>query len=278
MTDVQKIQKVLEQYQVGKTVHGQATYPNSVTSKYNLFARQYYSGSDVSISFNNIPVEEIVEISFGLTQQTQAIFGYGSFTWDAVAYGSRYVEGSFRINFKETFYIRSVLDQLVRDTTVATVDNDYQNILAAQDLTLDELRAKLNSLDQAAIQSLANAYEAKLWSKDQLLNKSEDTAWLDTHGGYDYKRTNGQWGSQYNDLLKYGFDIIIAFGDKIYELDRNPAAAGQSSANTTAKVLNDVHINGYRTVCRPDGQPIFEEYTFVARDMDDSLSCSGTLT
>jgi hypothetical protein len=267
------LQATLEQYRI-KNPLGLNDSPSRVSNQYNIFGRDYYCGSDVFICFNNLPMEEIFELKYSLNQQTQAIFGYGSFTWDAVAYGVRYVEGSFRINFKETFYLRSVLEKLQRGTVLdlAVDQNSYSQNLANSDLTIDQLMYQLRNASQEDIKKTANAYEKKLWGTTDKIDKREETAWANVYGGYDYLNDSGDWTSQYNSLLKYGFDIVVAFGDKIYEMNQAP------NNNGTAKVLNDVHITGYRTIYEPTGQAISEEYTFIARDMDDSLSMSGTLS
>jgi len=271
MAELDKTQaQILEQYRIQNPL-GINSGKARVSSQYNLFSRDYFSGSDVYICFNNLPMEEIFELKYSMTQQTQGIFGYGSYTWDAVAYGNRFIEGSFKINFKEAFYLRSVLEKLQRGATLSTqtAQKSYSETMASADLTLDELMVQLKSASGSEIKALANAYENRLWNSDQTINKREQTAWADVYGGYDYQKADGSWNSVYNPILKVGFDIVVAFGDKIYEMNKRP------SDQTTAKVINDVHLTGFRTIYEPSGEPISEEYSFIARDMDDSLTLSG---
>jgi hypothetical protein len=88
-------------------------YPTlSTTTEYQRFNNDYFSGADVRIYFGDIWIDEITSLQFDLREQVQPIYGYASYTWDKVARGTRIIQGSFSINFRESFYLHSAMNSL----------------------------------------------------------------------------------------------------------------------------------------------------------------------
>lgn len=231
---------------------------------YVLFPREYYSGSDIFICFGNIPIENILSVEFQVLQNFMGLYGYASYTWDAPVTGNRYIEGSFKINFKESFYIKSILDKLLNG-------EDYSEKVTSVDLsginTINDLTDKIRNLNQEELKNIAKEYENRLWGTEKPIDNRYNAFLLENFSTYDYINEESAWASSYNSLLKRGFDIIISFGEEMYEIK------GQKhSENNTMKTINGVHITGYKTVYEPNGTPVFEEYRFVARDIDNSVS------
>lgn len=236
---------------------------------YVLFPREYYSGCDITISFGNVILDNILDIKYQMQQQTQPIYGYGSHTFDAVMTGNRLITGSFRINFKETFYIKSVLDKLENPSNKnkSPDKNVSPKIFDNKDLTLNQVMKHIKELDSADLKTMADEYEKRLWpGSKKRIDKTHQTMLLDPFGGYDYYTKEG-WKSKYNHLLRDGFNIIISFGETLPEVMVNPAV----DTKGTVKVLNGVFLTGYETIYQPTGEAIYEEYMFIAKDMDNSL-------
>ena len=61
--------------------------------------KRYYSNIDAEIYFNGEWVEDIGTIQWTVNQQTMPIFGYNSYIYDAVAQGSRLIQGTFTLSF-----------------------------------------------------------------------------------------------------------------------------------------------------------------------------------
>ena len=81
-------------------------------AEYQYFPEEYFTGSDITIYFGDTWVDEITGLSFALHEPVKPLYGYASYSWDAVARGSRLVEGQFRIAFKEAGYLHVILDHL----------------------------------------------------------------------------------------------------------------------------------------------------------------------
>ena len=79
---------------------------------YQLFPEDYFSGADVYLYFGDIWAEEVISLEFVLSEQVLPIFGYASYTWDYVTRGARMVTGQFRIAFKDSGYLYSILDHI----------------------------------------------------------------------------------------------------------------------------------------------------------------------
>ncbi|ABS83700.1 virion structural protein [Bacillus phage 0305phi8-36] len=95
---------------------------------YQLFPEEYFTGTDVFVYFNDLWLDEIVSLSFTLSENVKGIFGYASNTWDYVGRGKRQVVGQFRIAFKEAGYMFAVLDHIGKQgnhkkTAISWIEN-----------------------------------------------------------------------------------------------------------------------------------------------------------
>lgn len=109
----------------------------------------------------------------------------------------------------------------------------------------------------------------------------EDSIWGDSNGRsikLDYKlkrpdefdyNTNGgittsksSNGTNYSDTL----NIMLTFGD-----------INDFRAEHTIVILNDVHFTGSSMVVTPEGNPVAEEYSFIARNINDSINTKANV-
>lgn len=221
--------------------------------EYQLFPRQYFSGSDVYIIIGNTVIDEIKFIEVDLSQAVTFLYGYASYTADAVAYGARAVQGRFAINFKENGYLMSILNNTTKSIA------QYASEKAVEP-------AKSYAADAQYIASLVkNGDYNKL--KDAI-QEQEDLIWgRQTSGAYDkYHMATLLPIDNYEDIKKNGFDIIISYGDEGFHIGD---AIGELPS--TVEVINGVHLMGCRKTIEPSGENILEEYTFIAKDFNNRL-------
>jgi len=216
-------------------------------NNYQIFPREYFSGIDCYVSFNNIPIDEIVAIEFALQEPIIPIYGYASYTYDAVAHGSRLVTGSFTITFKESLYIRSALIKLASEGVSSANPKKPTSNLNKQ-----ELLAWMKGKSFGDIERLADEYSEKIWGRDSsvVVNK-QNNPFFTTAG---------------SDLSTYGFDIILSYGNELLEIGKT-----YDEFPGTVKIINGVHITGVSQVVRPSGEPIYEQYSFIAKDLDNTI-------
>lgn len=107
----------------------------------------------------------------------------------------------------------------------------------------------------------------------------EDSIWGDSNGRplgaglrnaikradeFDYNNAGGikvGIGQGNNAQYEHVLNLMLTFGD-----------INDFRAEHTLVVINDVHFIGTQQMMSPDGSPIFEEYTFIARDINHSIS------
>lgn len=89
------------------------------TTEYQFFPEEYFSGADVKLYINDVWMDDVTGLSYGLYEKVQPIYGYASKTWDYVMRGQRIVQGKFRIAFREAGFLYTLLDH------IGQLKNDY---------------------------------------------------------------------------------------------------------------------------------------------------------
>lgn len=80
--------------------------------EYQQFPEEFFSGADVVIYFGDVWLADITSLQFTLIEPVRPIYGYASYTWDAVKRGTRLIQGRFSIAFREAGYLYRVLDHI----------------------------------------------------------------------------------------------------------------------------------------------------------------------
>lgn len=222
----------------------------AVQKDYSIYPTEYFSGSDVYIFFNNKMIDQIVSLQFNLNENIVPIYGYASYTYDAVARGTRIVQGSFRINFVENMYLYTLMEDISEEEfNPKTLKSSLANNLTAETIT-----HAIKNGNLAKIKDEIDINEDRIWG-------SEETTPINKY------RTPYFTNNTSNKIKKEGFDIVVSYGDEKftqgYLLDEVPS---------TVKVINGVHLTGVNQVVQPTGEAIFEEYTFMAQDLDNTIS------
>lgn len=232
--------------------------------EYQRFKEEYYSGQDARIYFGKIWVDEIVDLRFQLIENAAPIFGYASYTWDAIAKGNRQVSGTFRINFKESYYLHSIINELEYELSGSTKAGPISNtVVPTNGITADHLLKTIENVYSASeFDKLATQFEKSLWgqsSNSAMQNKT------DTRGQGSYFTPE----STRPKTNEEGFSIVLFYGPYTQTYSAN---ATKETVATTAKTITGVHITGVSQVIDGSGQPIYEDYTFIARDLDSNAN------
>lgn len=96
---------------------------NGITES-SAYLKRYYSSIDAELYFGNEYVEDITDISYSVSQSSLPIFGYNSYTYDALVVGARYVQGQFSIRFTSPNYLFDILRTAI-GKTIITEDQSY---------------------------------------------------------------------------------------------------------------------------------------------------------
>lgn len=218
---------------------------------YQLFPEDYFSGCDVNVYFGDVWVDEIVSIQFAMQEQVLPIYGYNSYTYDAIARGNRIIQGSFRINFKESLYLKMVANEATYDRAHDTNKNKVPFLYTQTPLenTIEATINKTRNSSKAEFEKLADNYERALWgvadtTKESIARLSNDSD--------PYFRPNHS-----------GFSVMITFGPTAERYKYNNVFADETTVTITG-----VELTSVSQVIQPSGETIFEEYGFLAKDLN----------
>ena len=220
----------------------------------------YYSGSQITVWFGNILIDDINSIQWARTQNKMPIYGYASQNFDAIANGAVLIQGQFTINFRQQNYMSYIMK---------SIKDLYQNYNTQQ----NQDPAVWSTVQNLISQHLKNGTFGPQTAQDiQNLGNSPNFFQL----ADDY--ASAVWGSaatqgatispadieQANDLPN-GFTIQVAYGSQ-------PSVDAQTTIQlmqSTTKTLTGVHILGSSQTIQVGGQPVQEQYSFIARDTDN---------
>lgn len=217
---------------------------------FERFPPEYFSGSNIHIFFENIYIDEIVNLQFNLTEKIRPIYGYNSYTYDDVMRGSRIIQGSFSINFKKANYIRDAVETII--------DAPAEDINNFPKLSKNEIEQKKNDLYNVASEG---------WSRqfDELSDEFRRTMWEQVESevsAVDSERPFFDFDGSFNIFVKYG----------PYDSPQRPRYKNEQlyldhiSNGTIIKLLG-IEINSVTQAIDISGRPIAENYTFMAKDM-----------
>lgn len=230
------------------------------TSKnYRHYSANYYSGADIRIYFGDTWVDEVTSIDFTLQEQVAPIFGYASFTWDRVARGTRFIQGSFSINFKETAYLQMVLNSLSSD--IESSSSYFKKSEYDKSMTIEAL------LEQKGenFYDIANSLEASFWGEgdfNETVQGHKDTTFF-------YPNSGATPTLNQKTLHETGFNIVVAYGGA------NMDGRSGNSSHETVQTIIGVQLTSVSQQVGPDGQPIQETYQFIAKDLQGDARTAG---
>lgn len=261
--------------------------PTNPTTK--IYDLDYFSGSQTFLYIGDVWVDEVTGLQFQIQQNKQPIYGYASQLWDDVSAGRVMVQGGFSINFKEAGYLWAVLRRyseittsqalgesgiksnkdaerkdkaLLRRNSIPQKNNKPvvgSNARRTQRATIERIvqgKATKGELNQFYVDlagfSTFDIENPKDKIFEDIVEEFEDQIWKE-------KVDNSTLNSQIrrtDDVIFDGFDIYVVWGNY-----SNPRA------NHTVQKITDVRLLGQGKTIVIDGQPIQENYSFIARSI-----------
>lgn len=217
--------------------------------EYQRYPEEYFSGCDVRIFFGDIFVDEIVTLDLTIAERVEPIYGYASFVADAFARGNRLIQGTFSINFREAFYLKSILNKLSNANPSSTArpfasySDDWH-----KPRTADEVLTQIGE----NYREMAEKFQKAIWGESESSNVSKPT------DSFFYRQNQ-------SNLLRNGFNILISYG--------NSNKDKKEIEPLTANSIIGVQLNGQaKSIKGTDGTPIREVYSFMAKDIDGDIS------
>ena len=172
------------------------------------FNSAYWSGQDVKIYFNDVLIEDGIQINYQIAEQARPYYGYASYIPQRIYHGARIVAGEFSLNFKRDGYIFSLINYLTKSPagrTPAPAGQNSEKVLGNQPLPFlteqgELLADDIKSLTPDQLSSRVKAIKAgRIGTKNSLLgNDNNYPAVVSSDRGVFQTTT-------------YGFDIKIIY-------------------------------------------------------------------
>lgn len=210
----------------------------------------YYAGEDIRAyvaetgddpDFGNLPMQAV---GFNVSQEKQPIYGYWSYTYDAMLRGTRLISGGFVLVTKRPNYMKELLSAAAKNRS----DNRFSPV--------DEYPSPWTN-DEENIQ--------KYWGKhlDPSARKQQGTEWS-IHPPFAMVLVYGIQDTSVDVKDVSNFDAYSKDNALMY--DRNQRLTEDSSRHASRIILDGCELTGVDRQFTP-GQVAVEQYSFLARDI-----------
>ena len=240
----------------------------SATNKFD-----FYSGSQITVWFGDIMIDDISSIQWSRSQGKRPIYGYASQQFDAVAKGTVLVQGNFMVNFRQRGYLPAILFEIKdlydvfhpKSSEEKSPFNSSQWPVTRDLISLHLKNGTFGPTTASEIKALgeredffeaAKLYEKLIWGEEEF-----------SLVGDDYQPTKSAADVYQSDIVPDGFTILVTYGNSAWV----EARTLNDQLQSTTKTLNGVHIIGESQVIQVGGQPILEQYEFIARGSDEYI-------
>ena len=252
-------------------------------NNFNTYYDYYFSGEDVKIYIDGLfsPTDELEISSFNFTvkQEKQPLYGFWSYNYDAVMYGSRIIAGNMTIVSRYPRRMTELLEKAAKIRSESVGRKPSEHVISL----LSESAEGLNSEDEKNI--------LKYWSRSQLDRIANDPA---NSGQYESSNRNiFSAHPPFNLIIYYGVQEngLVAKGaqqapnnfnptdnyDRIMSTDYNTRLTKVNNQKTPMKiVLQNVQLLSMATGYDTTGSPLQEGYEFIARDMYYTIADDST--
>lgn len=229
----------------------------------------FYSGSQITIWFGNLMIDDINTIQWARTQSKKPIYGYASQQFDAVAKGTVLIQGNFGINFRQRGYLSVVLNEIKYLYKRYTGNQEDDEMLNADKDRWKEVRRLIGLHLRKGTFGPTTSDEIKSIGDSpdfmQLAKVYEDVIWGDEVSGmYPAKENILPADVSQSEIIPDGFNILITYGN----LSGSEARTIKDQLQSTTKSLVGVHLMGESQVIQVGGQPVQEQYDFIAKSSD----------
>lgn len=244
-----------------------AGFNTTATEGLNLFKFDYYSGSQITVWFGNILLDDINSIQWSRQQNKRPIYGYASQQFDDVAKGTVLIQGNFVVNFRQAGYISTLMESI---SSIYNTLNDktlWPEIRKVIGVHLQN--GTFGPKTSQEIQDIANDPQFLT-----LVKAYEDTVWGggvpgDSQGAGPIITPISPDVLQQEEIPS-GFTILVTYGNT----SQNQSRTLNDYLHSTTKTLVGVHLIGDSQVIQVGGQPTLEQYDFIARGTDENLNSS----
>lgn len=218
-----------------------------------FYSYEYFSGANVVVELQDMPLHEAVGISFGINETKIPLYGYSSRHFDAVGRGKVLVRGTLAINYVHKDYLMASL-QASKQLKGEPIENPIRVI-------------RNDNFDKFSIEDYLKSEDSRQTlvaeiNKDPSLYAEYIKALQDYYWAEGERTTTGQ---DFIDVLNYNaHDLAEHVGIKITFGERNEF---NNFNGVTGLYLSGLHFIGSGIPIQIDENVIVEEYQFFARNI-----------
>lgn len=238
-----------------KDIDKQWAYPEQKTPGSNTYFDYYFSGQDAMIfidgaeqTIDRIPQIPMLEFSFNIKQEKTPIYGFWSYSFDAIMRGTRVVSGVFRIATTTPKYMTNLLSAAAESR-----DNQNDGLTPIRDLDQD--------------QELMSTYWTKNIDGSTVLSSNKHI-WS-SHPPFNFVIVYGmQSASIANNAVAHASTYYSQYQDgSALMTDMNERLVESDMGARNRFVIENVELTSMQSEYTPDGAILGETYTFMARDV-----------
>lgn len=243
---------------------------DSQDKRFSNYYDYYFSGEDIKVYVDGLfePENEldIASFTYSIKQEKQPLYGFWSYNYDTVLYGTRIVSGEFTIY---TRYPRRMTD-LIEKASSNRVKNPSPK--EAMGNVVSSLRSKLESPEDAKNMEKYWAYsQLDRLTADPLSKQIKDSGHniFSAHPPFNFVILYGVQEASMSPLDYSGVnDSINDNLDRMIVSDINERLIRPvKDVNPMKIILQEVQLLGMATSYASGGQPVSESYQFIARDL-----------
>ena len=246
---------------------------NASDRRFNNYYDYYFSGEDIRIFIDGLfqPEDEldIAAFAFNVRQEKQPLYGFWSYNYDAVMYGTRIITGEVSIYTRYPRRMTDLLEKAASTRVTAATDKDAPNTV------LSNLRSFFESEEDEALIT-------KYWARSQLDRVTDDPV---AKNVVNSNRNIFSAHPPFNFIIVYGLEEVALSPKNLFQSedieipshidnisrtmlsDVNQRVVKSTSLNSPMKiVLQEVNLMNMSSVYSPGGQALIETYQFMARD------------
>ena len=242
---------------------------------FNNYYDYFFSGEDVKIFIDGLfdPADEmdIAAMAYVVKQEKQPLYGFWSYNYDAMMNGTRLITGEFSLYSRYPRRMTQLLEKAAKVRSESSGTNPPSSVISS-----------LNSANESQADEVnINKY----WTSTQLDRVTSDRSTKSTFADYENGGHNifsahppfnlvifygvEETGITSNSILTYksGTEINQQLNsDRILATDINERSSISASNSPMKIVLQNVQLVSMSTAYQSGGQPLVENYQFIARD------------
>jgi hypothetical protein len=242
---------------------------------FNSYYDYFFSGEDIKIFIDGLfdPVDEmdIASMAYVVKQEKQPLYGFWSYNYDAMMYGTRLITGEFSLYSRYPRRMTQLLEKASSVRSQSSSANPSSSVISRLNSNNENQNDEIN----------INKY----WTSSQLDRISTGPNTTSTLQSYEDQGHNiFSAHPPFNLIIFYGLEEAgvstnpsVAYkngseinqqlnSDRILATDYNERSTITSTNSPMKIVLQNVQLVSMSTSYQSGGQPLIENYQFIARD------------